>query len=64
MGHHSSGNSDRNPYQRADRVNRFWHETHGRLFGYSQETKDYLDKCADRFILENSNAKRTNWIKK
>lgn len=61
---HQSGNSNRHPYQRADKVNRWWHDHEGgRLWTYSQETKDELDRQANEFILENSNAKRTNWIK-
>ena len=59
--HHSSTNSDRHFYQRADKIHRFWHNTEGRIFGYSQETKDFLDERANAFILANTNAKKTTW---
>jgi hypothetical protein len=61
---HTSGNHGKHPYMRADKVNRFWHETRGRWFGYSQNTKDEMDRLANEFILENSNAKRSQWTKK
>ena len=58
---HTSTNSERHPYCRADKVHYFWHKTEGRIFGYSQQTKDELDRQANAFILANSNAKKTNW---
>ena len=50
MSHRSSTNDRRNPYQVPGKVNRFWHDhVPGRLFCYSQETKDELDGLVEQF---------------
>jgi len=61
MGRHSSSGSHLHPYQKVSGLHRFWHTTHDRIFGYSQDSKDDFDRQADAFIIENSNAKRSQW---
>jgi len=64
MSRHTSSADKFHPYQRPEKMNFFWLETRERYWGYSQKTKDYFTECARKFISENTNSKKSQWIRK